>query len=119
MKYLGTTKLAPLPATCGFPGTPDSYKACQWRLAAILRQWREMANRKIFDVADDLGVTLAAWGHWETTRHMPSVKTLHGVSALTKIPIQCLICPDSGHCPGFKKHTGWNPLVPSDIDLPP
>jgi len=85
----------------------DDYNAWQLRLSSILRRWRHAEKRKIADVADDMDVSLAAWGHWETMRHAPSVEKLHRVSSLTKIPVDCMFCRESENCPALEKFIRW------------
>jgi transcriptional regulator with XRE-family HTH domain len=62
-------------------------------LAHMLRAWRQQQQKKISAVAWDLGVSTAAWAHWETGARFPGGKRLLQLSAYTGIPLPELICP--------------------------
>jgi transcriptional regulator with XRE-family HTH domain len=62
-------------------------------LAHMLRAWRRQQQKKISAVASDLGVSTAAWAHWETGARFPGGKKLLQLSAYTGIPLPELICP--------------------------
>jgi len=72
--------------------------------ATLLRQWREERGIKESVAAQELGVSTATWGHWETGARFPTAKNLLALSLYTETPIQHLFCPNRHRCP-FRKVT--------------
>ena len=69
------------------------------RFCFQLREWRESKAKKIAEVAGEMGVATASWGHWETGRCLPSVANLLLLAQYTGIPPQHFFCPNSERCP--------------------
>jgi len=61
-------------------------------LARTLRNWRKRNGLKIKAAADELGVSPATWGHWETGARFPAAKHLSLLSLYLGIPTCQLIC---------------------------
>ncbi|MFZ4777457.1 MAG: helix-turn-helix domain-containing protein [Terrimicrobiaceae bacterium] len=68
------------------------------RFSGFLRLWREKRGTKLQVAAADLGVSLAAWSHWETGERMPSLTNLLAIADYMDIPAQCLICGENQVC---------------------
>jgi transcriptional regulator with XRE-family HTH domain len=83
-------------------------------LAHMLRAWRRQQQKKISAVASDLGVSTAAWAHWETGARFPGGKKLLQLSAYTGIPLPELICPGLGFALAGRKNgdsIGGRPIL--------
>ncbi len=68
-------------------------------LPRVLRRWRQGKQMKIQTAAVELGVSLAAWGHWETGTRFPDGHDLVRLSNYTGIPLHELLCPHAESCP--------------------
>jgi len=68
-------------------------------LPCVLRKWRQEKQLKIETAAADVGVSTAAWGHWETGARFPMGRELLRLSTHTGIPLHALICPHAESCP--------------------
>jgi transcriptional regulator with XRE-family HTH domain len=68
-------------------------------LGARLKWWRTKRMQTIENVTSSLGVSTAAWGHWETGHTFPSGEMLSDISRLTGLPLQILFCPNLESCP--------------------
>jgi len=68
-------------------------------LGARLKWWRTQQGLTIENVAADLGVSTATWGHWETGHTFPSGDMLLNLSQMTALPLQLLFCPHLEACP--------------------
>jgi transcriptional regulator with XRE-family HTH domain len=64
-------------------------------LPRVLRKWRQEKQMKIETVAADVGVSPAAWGHWETGTRFPQGGVLLRLSTYTGLPLRELICPSA------------------------
>jgi len=67
--------------------------------AAVLHRWRKEGGLKESVAAEELGVSSATWGHWETGARFPSAKHLCALSVYTGIPVQHFFCPNRHLCP--------------------
>jgi transcriptional regulator with XRE-family HTH domain len=76
-------------------------------LGANLRQWRIMHGRKMEATAEELGVSTATWGHWETGHSFPTSKMLFLLAEYTSWPLPKLLCPFGLSCDRC-------PISPSD-----
>ena len=65
----------------------------------LLRMWRKERGLKMEEVAMEIGVSKATWGHWEGGRRFPQAENLLALSQYTKIPIQHFFCPNRNRCP--------------------
>jgi transcriptional regulator with XRE-family HTH domain len=77
----------------------DHFYADRTLLGARLKWWRTQQGLTIENVAADLGVSTATWGHWETGHTFPSGDMLLNISLMTKLPLQLLFCPHMEACP--------------------
>ena len=68
-------------------------------LGLRLKHWRKRGELSIAAAADELGVSTATWGHWETGEHLPSGDLLLAIETLTGIPLHVLFCPHLDSCP--------------------
>ena len=71
-------------------------------LGVRLKDWRHRKGQKISDVAVQLGVSTATWGHWETGEHLPSGDLLLALEQLTGMPLHVLFCPHMDVCPQLR-----------------
>jgi hypothetical protein len=78
-------------------------------LGMRLKDWRHRKGQKISDVAVQLGVSTATWGHWETGEHLPSGDLLLAIEQFTGMPLHVLFCPHMDACPQLKN--GREPLA--------
>lgn len=60
-------------------------------LATRLRQARSRAGLTIRGLAKELGISHAAVGHWETGRHVPSLRMLPRVAELIGVDAEWLV----------------------------
>jgi transcriptional regulator with XRE-family HTH domain len=67
-------------------------------LGLRLKDWRRRREMNIASAANALGVSTAAWGHWETGEHLPSGDLLIAIEDLTGMPLQVLFCPHLLNC---------------------
>jgi transcriptional regulator with XRE-family HTH domain len=81
-------------------------------LGRRLRHWRSLEQRKISEVALQIGVSTATWGHWETGEHLPGGDMLLSLSKLTGMPIHMLFCPHIEQCPHYENGTLPDPSHP-------
>ena len=79
--------------------TPDHPYLSATALPQVLRQWRQKNQMKIQTAAVELGVSMSAWGHWETGSRFPQGRELLRLSTYTGIPLAELICPHVADCP--------------------
>ncbi len=52
-----------------------------------------MHGRKMEATADELGVSTATWGHWETGHSFPTSNMLFLLAEYTSLPLPKLLCP--------------------------
>lgn len=62
-------------------------------LPRVLRKWRHEKQMKIRTASVKLGVSAAAWIHWETGARFPDGTDLFRLSIYTGISLHELICP--------------------------
>lgn len=71
-------------------------------LAKRLRSWREQREIPIKHAAAELGVSAAAWDHWEKGRRFPSMDNLNLLAQYLRLPPYLLLCPfkhsQCGYC---------------------
>jgi transcriptional regulator with XRE-family HTH domain len=67
-------------------------------LARTLREWRTKTGKEQKAAAAELGVTRAAWNHWENGHRFPTGHQLAMLSKLTGIEVCRLLCCHNGHC---------------------
>ena len=77
----------------------DHFYAHRTSLGARLKWWRTKQTLTLENVASNLGVSTATWGHWETGHSFPSGEMLLDLSRLTGLPLQVLFCPHLETCP--------------------
>jgi hypothetical protein len=77
--------------------TPHTYAGISG-LPKVLKRWRETKKLKIAAAAAEIGVSPAAWGHWETGARFPGGADLLKLSSHTGIPVHRLICPHIEGC---------------------
>ena len=70
---------------------PDPH--LQTNLPSMLKEWRRSVGHSLVSAARGLGVSAAAWGHWETGIRFPSPQRLSELAQLTGIPVYRLVCP--------------------------
>ena len=63
-----------------------------------LREWRHTNQVKLSTAAEELGVSISTWGHWETGARFPKGKKLLELVDYTGIPLHQLICLNSEDC---------------------
>ncbi len=68
-------------------------------LPAVLAAWRTTHGMKISSAAATLGVSPAAWGHWENGSRFPNSTNLALLSAFTRLPLRALLCANYPRCP--------------------
>ena len=81
------------------PGHCSHHYSARIALGMRLKHWRKRGELSIAAAADSLGVSTAAWGHWETGEHMPSGDLLLAIEDLTGMPLHMLFCPHLDSCP--------------------
>ncbi len=79
--------------------TPDHPYLNATALPQVLRHWRQEHQVKIQTAAVELGVSMSAWGHWETGTRFPQGRELLRLASYTGIPLAELICPHNANCP--------------------
>jgi len=80
-------------------------------LPQALIWWREKNGLKTEAAAAEMGVSTAAWGHWETGARFPQGKELIKLSSYTGLPVHMLLCPHAESCPHCDK-------TPRELSLP-
>ena len=73
-------------------------------LPEVLAAWRRGRGLKIASAAAELGVSPAAWGHWEKGSRFPNANNLALLSAYTGLPLLALLCVHYPRCP-FRQRT--------------
>jgi len=68
------------------------------RFAEVLREWRVKQRRTIAEVAAELDVSVATWGHWASGLRFPSAQNLIKLSNQTGVSIQHFFCPNAERC---------------------
>jgi transcriptional regulator with XRE-family HTH domain len=67
-------------------------------LSHTLREWRKKNGKEQKAAAKELGVTRAAWNHWENGVRFPTGHQLTLLSKLTGIEVCQLLCCHNGQC---------------------
>lgn len=80
-------------------GNHNHHYSARIALGRRLKNWRLKENLNLALAADRLGVSTAAWGHWETGEHLPSGDMLLAIEDLTGLPLYVLFCPHLDTCP--------------------
>jgi len=91
-------------------------------LGMRLKHWRVSQNLNIALAANQLGVSTATWGHWETGEHLPAGGMLLSIQSLTRMPLHVLFCPHLDNCPRAKTDTSHyltSPAASVPPHLPP
>ena len=90
----------------------DHAYADRMALGQRLQWWRHLKGIKTTEAAAELGVSTAAWGHWETGARFPSAEMLLDLAAYTRLPLRVLLCPEMEACPFVKAGELPDPLRP-------
>jgi len=79
------------------PGAPDS--TMKTDLPQVISTWRKSSRLKISAAAAALGVSPAAWGHWENGSRFPNASNLALLTTVTGLSLRALLCANYSRCP--------------------
>lgn len=76
-------------------------------LSQMLVDWRKKKGLKIEAAAKEMGVSPAAWGHWERGIRFPTGRQLTLLSLYTGVPLCQMFCSSSGNCDDCPDGAKW------------